>query len=194
MKKLLALSLVVLVAGTATAQMPALGLFFSNSEFTDAQTNLNPELGVAFDAYLVMLGADFVSLGGYEASIAEDSGGLLTVTGATWPNNGFNFGQNLNHLVGYGTPLPVTDGVAVLCTISMIYGGSGTVEFTSGAATPPSVPGWNGPVFGDNANIDDLVEGTSTGGAPIAVIATLNGDGIVAVEQSSLSQVKSLFQ
>ncbi len=196
MKKLLALSLVALMAGTAVAQQPAVGMFFSNTDFTDENTNLNPAASTPFDAYLVMLGADFVSLGGYEVSITENSGGQLLVSGVTWPNEALNFGDtNLNHLVGYGVPLPVTDGAAVLCTFSMIhFSGGGLVEFTTGPATPQSIPDHDGPVFADNANVDDLIPGTSTGGAPIAVVATLYGDGIVAVEQSSLSQVKSLFQ
>jgi len=195
MKKLLALSLVVLMAGTATAQMPSIGIFFSNTDFTDENTNFDPASGTPFDAYLVMLGANFVSLGGYEVGLTENSGGTLLVLNATWPNSALNFGgTNLNHLVGYGVPLPVTDGAAVLCTISMLLSGTPTVEFSTGPAVPPSIPSWEGPVFADNANPDDLIEGTSTGGSPIAVVATLNGGGIVAVEQSSLSQVKSLFQ
>ncbi len=194
MKKLLALSLVALMAGTAFAQQPALGMFFSSTDFTDENTNLNPGVATSFDVYVVMLGANFVSLGGYEVGITENSGGTVIVTGVAFPNNGLNFGNNLNHLVGYGTPLPVTDGAAVLCTLTMIHTATTTVEFSTGPATPPSIPSWNGPVFADNANPDDLIEGTSTGGSPTAVVATLNGDGIVAVEQSSLSQVKSLFQ
>jgi len=193
LKKLLALTLVALMAGAASAQ-PGLGMFFSDTEFTDETTDF-VSTGSPFNAYIVLIGdPGFATVSGYEVGITEDSGGALFVLSVTGPNGWTNFGGNLNHLVGFQTPVPHGPDGTVLCTLQMLYGGAGTVTFTFGASDPNSIDGWNGPVIADATNPNNLVAAFAAGGSTPGPVATVNGDGVTPVEQTSLSDVKSLFQ
>jgi hypothetical protein len=190
MKKLLALTLVVMVAGGALAQTSEdnmMGMFFAQP-FVDENTNFDPDGSAPFDAFTVLLNPTVETVGGYEVGVAvsDPSFFVLSLDG---PNGWTNFGGNLNHLVGYQTPLPVVDGGTVLCTFQVLYSGSDVVTIAFGPAVPPSIPGV--PVIANGANPDELIACnlTSDGG----YVATLNGDGVVATEAHSLSGVKALF-
>ncbi|MBD3220173.1 hypothetical protein GF314_02945 [bacterium] len=191
MKKMLALAFVALMASAVAAQ-PGMGIFFSNESFTDADTNFDTA-GAAFDAYLVLLGAEFASVGGYECGVDISDAGvfILDVSG---PNGWTNFGDNTNHLCGYQTPLMVDpDQTIVLATFNMLYAGTAEVTIALGQSTPPSLPDWDGPVVADAAFPDDLIGTYCTGGETPGVVATLNGDGVTATEARSLSDIKALF-
>jgi len=204
MNKLLALLLVALMAGSVVAQDNAnsLGLFFSDdvasiiaaddpdnpddeafSEFTNFENTFSP-----FNAYLILLYPTVDSIAAYECGLAFD-GGAPFVLGVTGPNGWTNFGSNTNHLCGYQTPLPVVDGGAVLCTLNMLYTGTDAVFINIIPADPPSIPGV--PAIADGADPTNLV--------PLQLVndegyvATIGGDGTVATEAASWSQVKGLF-
>jgi hypothetical protein len=195
MKKLLALALVALMAGGALAQWEGdnmMGMFFSDAEFSDATTNIVTS-PAPFNAYIVSLNPEMMSVSGYEVGISI-SDPTVFVLSATGENGWTNFGDNTNHLAGFGTPVPVVDGAVVLCTMNMLYTGSATVDIVFGAATPPSMPEHDGPVLADGANPDILVPCVYTSHADMAgKVATLNGEGVIAVENHSLSGVKALF-
>ncbi|HOX25043.1 MAG TPA: hypothetical protein PLL30_04695 [Candidatus Krumholzibacteria bacterium] len=193
MKKLLALAIVALMAGGAMAQ-PGMGLFFSNSDFTSGQTNVNT-VGAPFFAYIVILGVESgvsPDIGGYEVGLQfSDTVFILSVTG---PNGWTNFGSNTNHLCGYQSAVIPVDGAAVLCTLNMLYSGAGLVEVTFGPATPPSIPGHDGPVLAGFANPDNLIAcGLTSGPTVPGVVATFNGGGIIATEATTWTQLKNLF-
>ncbi|MEZ4386501.1 MAG: hypothetical protein R3D98_02775 [Candidatus Krumholzibacteriia bacterium] len=200
MKKLLVLALVALMAAGALAQTSEdnmIGMFFTNDlgviNESIADGGMNPNTNFVnafapFNAYIVLVNPTVASVAAYETSVTFDGGApfLLAVTG---PNGWTNFGTPSNHLAGFQTPLPCADG-AVLCTIQMLYTGVPTVFINLGAATPSS---FNPPTPGiaDGANPDNLIACplTSDGG----YVATINGDGVVATEAHSLSDVKALF-
>ena len=189
MKKLLALTLVVMVAGGALAQSSEdnmMGMFFAEpfiSENTNFENTFSP-----FNAYNVLLGPTVETVGGYELGISMPA--EVFVLGVTGPNGWTNFGSNLNHLCGYQTPLPVVDGGTVLSTLNMLYTGTDIIYIGFGPSDPASIPGV--PVIANGADPEDLIACnlTSDGG----FVATINGPGVVATEQHSLSFVKALFE
>jgi len=197
MKTLLTLSLVVLLAGSAFAQLDnSLGIFFVDSGFDDDFTNFDPTPGVPFDAHIAIVNASVFTVGGYEVGIefSEDAF-VLAVDG---PNGWTNFGDNLNHIVGFMTPVPSSTGEALLSTMNILYSGTGLNEFFMGPSTPSSFGG-EGPGIADGGNPDLLYMCNYTSGPDFGgLVATLNGDGIrypdvVATEAHSLSSVKALF-
>jgi len=188
--------MLALLAGAASAQ-PCMGMFFSDTEFTDETTNINPT-PAPFNGYIVVQGLTMIdSVYGYEVGIDVDTS-VVFILSAAGPNGWTNFGDNVNHLAGFGTPVPATDGAVVLCTLNMLYSGVSEIEIAYGPATPPSIPGFNGPVIVDGADEDVLLQcGLTNGGSFDGgdnVVATLHGVGITATEDHSLSSVKSLFQ
>ncbi len=195
MKKLLALALVALMAGGALAQWDGdnmMGMFFDGEVFTDATTNLDTP-GAPFNSFIVALNPEMQSVSGYEVGISISDASVFVLS-AVGPNGWTNFGDNTNHLAGFGTPVPVVDNAVVLCVLQMLYSGTDRVEIVYGAATPPSIPGHDGPVLADGANPDILVACEYTSHEDMGgLVATLNGEGVIAVENHSLSGVKALF-
>ena len=201
MKKLLALALVAVMAGGAMAQGAGtfnggMGVFFSDTEFTDANTNLDPGIGVQFQAYLVVIDCGLNTVGGYECGL-ELQGGSPFILGVSGPNGWQNFGTNTDHQVGYTTPLPV-DGNrnAVLMTFEMLYTAMDPVDIVLKGSVLQTLPGWDGPVLSDGSLPDDLYQCfiTGNGNGEPTVAATLYGAGVTATESRSLSSVKSLFE
>ncbi len=189
MKKLLALALVVMVAGGALAQTSEdnmMGMFFAEP-FVSENTNFVNAFA-PFNAFIVLLNPAIESIGGYEVGI--DIPATVFVLGVIGENGWTNFGDNLNHLCGYQTPLPVAPGGTVLSTLNMLYTGTDIIYVAYGEATPPSIPGV--PVIANGANPDELIACnlTSDGG----FVATINGPGVVATEDHSLTSVKALFE
>ena len=99
MKKMLALAIVALMAGSASAQL-GMGLFFSNTDFTPENTNFDPTPGVPFDAFIVVMGLGEANtpegVGAYEVGITI-SDATVFVLGATGPNGWTNFGLHQPH-------------------------------------------------------------------------------------------------
>lgn len=193
MKSLLALALVAVMAGSALADAPEVGLYFSNTEFTQETVNFAAPLATPFSAYIALTMSDLTSVGAYEVGISHDGGSALLITGASGPNGWTNFGNNLNHLAGYQTPLPVNENGTVLGQVDMLLLSPSTVVFTMHGANPPSVPGHDGPVLADGQNSSNLVVCWTPAGAPNGEVASLNGE-VVAVEQNTLTGVKALFE
>jgi hypothetical protein len=207
MKTLLTLTLVVLMAGSAFAQLDnSMGIFFVDSGFDNpddavvrANTNFDPA-GGPFNAYVCMVGTTMFSIAAYEVGI-EITDPAVFVLGVTGPNGWTNFGNNTNHLAGYMTPLPCSAGYCVLSTMNLLYSGAGSVEMIMGPASPSSVDE-EGPALADGANVDILYVCNYTSGPSgvgvTGLVATLNGEGItfpggVATQAQSLSSVKALF-
>lgn len=211
MKTLLTLTLVVLMAGSAFAQLDnSIGIFFVDEGFENPDnaaenTNFDPTIFSPYNAYVCLVGATMFSVGAYEVGIeiSDDSNILISAVGG--PNGWTNFGQNLNHLAGYMTPVPCSAGYAVLSTITLVYTSDSApaepISFYMGPAFPSSVDE-EGPAIADGANVDIVyVLNYTSGPSGVGVlgeVATLFGDGItfpggVATEAHSLSSVKALF-
>lgn len=206
MKTLLTLTLVVLMAGSAFAQLDnSIGIFFVDSGFENpdpevvrANTNFDP-VGAPFNAYICLVGTTMFSVAAYE--VGMDIPGDVFILGVTGPNGWTNFGQSDNHLAGFMTPVPCSAGYCVLSTLNLLYSGTETVEIYMGPAFPSSVDE-EGPALADGANVDILYVCNYTSGESgvgvTGLVATLNGEGIefpggVATQAQSLSSVKALF-
>ncbi len=191
MRTLLTISILTLLAGTAFAQFPGdnlMGVFFSDTEFTQETTNIDSG-AVPFNAYLVLVNATVGTVGGYECAIdfANPSIFVLSVSG---PNGWTNFGDNTNHLCGYQVPLPSEQPGTVLATLQLLYSVTDPVEISLGPATPPSIPG--DMAIANGANPDELIACPCL--TADCVVATIWGDGVVATEDQTWSSVKSLFE
>jgi hypothetical protein len=192
MKKLLGLALVALMAGGAFAQAPEVGMFFSSTEFTQDMTNFD-SIGAPFNGYIVCFSFDNVgSVGGYEVGINVPAALFLLTVGG--PNGWTNFGSPTNQICGYGFPLPAPAEGVVLCTINMLYTGGpapGVIEFHG--SSPASIPGHDGVVIANGENPDELIACWLVTGQINGVVASVNGDGVVAVEDHTWTSVKNLF-
>jgi len=185
------LLLVPLAAAQAQYEGPnLLGMFFSDTEFSEETANHAPAPEL-FDAYFVLLNPEVDSVYGYEVGISTTDPNCFFLY-VTFPNNGDNFGNDMDHMVGYGTPVPVVDDVVILSTVTLLYVYSDYVEISFGVSSLNSIPGHDGPVIANGADPDDLIPCTIPSGEISGVVATLNG--VVAVEHHSLTGVKALFQ
>jgi hypothetical protein len=192
MKKMLALALVALMAGGALAQGPEMGMFFDPADFNEDTTNFDVTPNAPFPAYLVVVGAQFDALAAYEVGISAPAEVFFIDVGG--PNGWTNFGSNTNHLVGFQTPVPMMEEGTVVAEMQMLTASEAPLVFEFGPADPPSDPDWNGPIVLDAADLNTLIPANLVTGEPNGVIATLNGDGVVAVENQTLSGVKALFE
>ncbi len=190
MKKLLALALVAIMACGAMAQeMDEFGMW----TMVDGEYVTGHSFPLATPAQVVVTlhNTSVTNVGGYEVSFTMPA--AATITGLDIPNDGLNFGgSNTNHLIGYGVPLPVED-LVVLSTLNFILL-EDIDEFNveMAGATPPSIPDWDGPVIADGVNPDILIPCGYITGSPH--VFTFQGTGPVAVEASTLSGVKALFE
>lgn len=188
---LLMLSLTISMAHAQWDDENMMGLFFSDTEFSDATTNYDTT-PAPFNCYIVVLNPLVASIAGYEVGITvSDPTVFVLVT--TGDYGWTNFGDAWNHLVGFGTPLPVVDNAAVVCTMQWLYPGTAEVTIAFHHATPPSIPGWEGMVIANGVNPDELIPCVTPWGEMNGIVATLNGVCGPGVEKASLSGVKALF-
>lgn len=189
MCRLIALLLILATTTTvATAQDPwenVMGMFFSEYEFTEANTRMDVFFAMPFLGYIVVLASSVYYVGGYEVGI-EFSDQELIVLDTGGNNDWTNFGEPLNHIVGYGTPLVTTNGAAVLGWLEMLYLGSEVVTISFGPSEPSST---GGPTIADGINPNILYQCRTPYLVP--EVAWLTPP--VAVEGRSLSRVKALF-
>jgi hypothetical protein len=163
-----------------------MGMFFSASDFDDEARNLQTSAS-PFQAYVVLLEPSVNTVGGYEVGI-EFSESLVFVLGVNGPNGWTNFGGDLNHLVGYVTPLPVHGEGSVLCTMQMLYTQDRHVEIHFGPSDPASLPGV--PVIADGSDATRLIGCAVLG--PGGHVASLNRPAPIT-DEAKWSSVKSLF-
>ncbi len=191
MKTLLTIAMLALLTSGAAAledhELNMMGVFFSPTEFVDETTNLDTT-GAPFAAYLVLLNPTVESVGGYEVSIRFEPP-LPFVLSVTGENGWTNFGDNTNHLCGYQVPLPSMGYGVVLATFTMLMTGTDYVEIWLGPSDPASIPGV--PVIADGSNPDLLIPCNCT--THDCMVATLNGDGVVATTDETWTSVKALF-
>ena len=153
-----------------------MGMFFSDSDFSDETRNLDTSTA-PFNGYVVLLAPTVSTVGGYEVGISLSESGVF-VLGASGPNGWTNYGENLNHLVGYGTPLPVYSSGAILGTVQMMYTADQLVRIHFGASDPASMP--DVPVIADGSDPNVLI-GCNVLGSD-GNVASLNAPPPVAEE------------
>jgi hypothetical protein len=191
MKRLLFIALALVVAGGAVAQEDTFGLWrMVGDDYLDFIPG--DEVTTAFTLYVTVHQPTSFSIGGYEVGINVPAEAGMVVLEVTGPNGWTNFGDPLNHLVGFQTPVIVQGEFGVLGEMTCL----GTVipdqayYIAYGPADPPSIPGHDGPVYADGVNPDVLVPcGTVTGTPDVFLYG-----GVVATEAHTLSGVKALFE
>ena len=187
MRTALSVILAAVLVGPAFAYDDnTMGMFFSDSDFSDEARNHDTSTA-PFNGYVVLLAPTVSTVGGYEVGISISESSVF-VLGATGPNGWTNFGQNLNHLVGYLTPLSVYGGGTVLATVQLMYTADQHVRIVFGAADPASMP--DVPVIADGSDPNILI-GCEVLGID-GNVASLNAPPPVA-DEANWSSVKSLF-
>jgi hypothetical protein len=182
MKQLVIAMAMLVIAGLATAEDNAIGLYFSGSEFTIATASANFD-DFARIGYVVLTEATGDVVTGYELGISCSEPGFVFWSTLIW---GENDGTDLNHLVTFFEPRVVSPGGTVLSDAIVSYGGGVSAEVMFGPADPSTLP--DTPVV--------FFDGVATAcsypfGSP--VVAWLNSDP-VASEGHSWSRVKWLFR
>jgi len=192
-----ALTLLPLVAAQADFDDPnALGLFFSDTEFTDVTNGITTP-GAPFNAYVVVLNPEVEAIGGYEVGISITDPTVFVLS-AGGPEKWANAGDMLNQIVRFGTPVMAVDSSAILCTMQILYSGTDTVDIRFGPADPQSIPGHDGPVLVDGANLANQ-ENLIPCGSPYheslnGWVASLNPHHGSPVQTGSFSKLKSMFR
>jgi len=182
MKRLAIAGAFLVLAGFATANDNAIGLYFSDTEFTVATASAN-FVDFARIGYVVLTEATGSVATGYELGISCSEAGFTFWPTLVW---GENAGTDLNHLVTFLEPRVISPGGTVLSNAIVGYSGGVPAEVMFGPAEPSSLP--DTPVV--------FFDGVATAcsypfGSP--VVAWLNNDP-VASEGHSWSQVKGLFR
>ncbi len=104
-----------LIAPVASAQDDALGLYFSDSEFTQETAGATNSLGFMLAGYIVLTNATGVSVAGYEVAITCTAPDFaIPMTNLTFDANA---GTNSNQIITFMSPKPVEAGGTVLATI-----------------------------------------------------------------------------
>jgi hypothetical protein len=216
MKTLLALVLVAMMAGVAAAQTQylyepceyQLGLFFSTNaadrNFVEEATNIDYTQFSTFYMHLVIMNApDLVSA--YELQISGVPDGAFIPTWVMVPNAGWlNLGDTFLHIATFGFPQPNAGGYIYLGHWSMFaLQADVAAQITIQASTPSSIQN-DGPALVVNAQLvrSNFTPAAYSGcdGTPVPpgdfppYVATTYGDGVTAIENHSLTNVKSLFR
>lgn len=185
MKALITTLLIVLIAGTAFA-VDSMGI----SGATDAHTDyINIIPFTPFDFHVVLLDPSSATIGGYECGLGFTNAVEPMVLAVTGPNGWTNFGTPLNHLAGYGTPLPALP-MTVLSTLNCMV--TAPAPYETLVIMGPAVP----------SSFNDMGPGYADGSDPsILILCSVPADGVVgtistevvATENVTLSGVKALF-
>lgn len=176
----------MLFAASAFAQDDALGLYFSDTDFTldTASTTIVP--GFMQLARIVLTNPTGAVIEGYEVDISSSAPDFaIPMTSLTFDQN---LGTNTNQIITFLTPVPAQATGTVLATIFFTteITDPGTISF--GASSPSSVGGAGPAVVyqGGPAQVCSQPYG-------IPVVAWLNSMP-VAVEPSNWDGVKALFR
>ncbi len=183
MDRLLALCALVALLMPLSA-MPAGAQDTMGFTFTPDAVFPNTQVPVdePFEGY-IYLEPVTATVGGYECGFIHDPGELIVIH-ASGPSGWLNFGDLDNHLVGYGTPIPVTDEFVILATVLMIVTAQHEVYLEAGPSEPSSFSPPS-PGYADGLQPDDLYACTGT-------VSTINGG--LATATRSFSAIRDLFR
>jgi len=123
-------------------------------------------VGTVLDLFVTLHHPTSPLIGGFEVGI--DMLAPLLVLGVEFPHDGWNFGGSFtNLLVGFPTPVPSGPDLTVLGTLRVlvVQPFEWCYYVVYHGATPPSVPGHDGPVYADGAVPDLLVPCGYVGGS-----------------------------
>jgi hypothetical protein len=149
------------------------------------------ELLEPFTVHMTLHDPSVFSVAGYEVGIVVPADVL--VLDSSGPEGWINFGDHWNHLVGFTTPVPTFgQPVTVLGQLDCLGLAYNPLPpwISYAAASPPSVPGHDGPVIADGVDPDHLIAcGYVNGASEVFFIGY-----ITAVEPRHWTGVKALFR
>ena len=194
MKKVVAILMMSLFATSAFAVVDdavnSMGIYFDlNADVYEA----NGPMYVAFNAYVIVTNPDFGALFGYE--FGYEVIGNCSVMGTTLAGTGpIDVGDNC-HIVGLAAPL-ATSPATVVTTLSVFPMSADPISFELKGALPNSIVGSNVPALlleGDVIIPAGLSAGLTEEG-DTQICAYINGWGVVATDEASWDEVKSLYR
>jgi len=176
-------TLVIILAGLASAE--TMGLYFSETTYTEATAHADVTPGVALASHLVVLDSSEAAIAGYEVQITCTAADFAIPFGVI---GGMNSGTSTNQIVQLYAPVPVAPEGTVLTTLILTTGSTAPEEIMFGPSEPSSLP--------DGLPVVDYGQGNLVAcDYPFGseVVAWLNSEP-VATEATSLSEIKSLFR
>jgi hypothetical protein len=127
------------------------------------------------------------ALGGVEFNLAAPAG--VTVLSLTWPVDVINVGNNTDVIAGFGQPLSVDNGMAVLCTYTFFVMSTDPQEFFLGPFSVPSIPDVM-VLLDSTEDIHAAYPSSGAWDAPVFGINTVP----TATEPTTLDNVKALYR
>jgi hypothetical protein len=196
MKRLLFVALALVVAGSAVAEN-GFGLWRVVNEGAWNEYWLNylydGEPAGNYDLYITIHERTMTSIAGFECGIDYPSNVLPTALSI--PNSGINAGDLADLLVGYNVPIVSSDLSFLVLATLQVYIDTTPPEasmISFRGARYWSIPGHDGPVVVDGADLDLLVACGYWWGDPQVFFINRFGGPIGTVD-STWSSVKSLF-
>lgn len=170
------------------------------SLFADEAGTLNSATMTAFttiDLYLVIMNPYNVDLeqpigflGGVEFAIPAPTNALIL--SFAWPVDVTDVGTGTSHIVGFGQPLQVFDGMATVCTIQVLYNSptSDPGYLTLAPAEPASNPGFMAVL--DNADEGNIISVLPPWDNFDYNVFAINDE--VATEPATMDGIKALYR
>jgi len=196
MKKLVVLALAsLLIANVAFAVVDpdtnSMGVYF---DLTADTYELAAGPYMSTPTYVMLTNPDFDALYGYEYTLTVEGNAsiLATVLAGTGPIDvGNDAGE---HIVGLASPMAVTPAT-VITTLTVFNLDTNPIHFTLSGALPNSVIGSNTPALLLAGDVI-VAAGTSSymDGTPMVNAAINDAGAVVAVDEASWDQVKSLYR
>jgi hypothetical protein len=192
---LAAFTLLLPAAGQAQT-IPPLGDsicgLYNAPDFTG--TTRASEMGVTINTqvtvYIVMTGCPIESVSAFECLLTFESGSLII--GTSYPTDAINVSQPPEFIVGFGSPLGVTDGVVSFAELTVLYLGATDEKIYLNPTTQPSIPGAMAYVNGmDDSDLREMFPSSGDFANPAFGI---NFEPMVATEDASWTDVKNMFR
>jgi hypothetical protein len=192
MKRLLTLTLVLMLTGSALAE-DDFGMYrqLPNGNYSNFILVDEVDLGTPIQFFVTLHDASRFSIGGFEMSLDLPDFLTLNTGGIGFPVGALNVGDGDSYIVGYANPVPIQGDVFVVMTLPTVVT-SAPIEASCvmGAAQPASIPGHDGPVYANGGNPSDLVAAGYVDGTPEVFLFS----EVVAVQSTTFSGVKALFE
>lgn len=199
MKKLALVLVFTLAASTAFAGWASdnVGIYFDA-----AATNNCDNAGVGIvHLYAVATGIQTQSIGGFEFKLTANGGLPYEPLNVAIPGDGIDLGNRPNEfIVGYGFPIAVSGGVAVLMEFDMYLTDASVASeiFLSEIYYPSKPNSLSCGAYLDGADLEVILNLFPSTGDPIGgsspAVCTINGQCVVDGEDASWGEIKSLFR
>jgi len=200
--------LLIAIPGTGLAQTSynEIGLYTDMTGDIES-VNINVNLYDFYTVYLVLtnpfnyefddgsgnlVGRAVTNIEAFESQVRWNEAGVI-VTETAIANDGINFYDSPNYLVGYQTPVPVVSGAAVLITWTLFEFDLNPHTVFMGLFPTPTFYDSNAYVDADDPSQPNIVPMHPVSGSFDMPVFGINAS-VVAVENSSWGGVKALYR